>query len=728
MNEEGTNNNLIIIAEDSLTQAENLKFILENNGYKVVHGINGQETLNLAKETRPIMVVSDIIMPVMDGYELCRQVKADENLKQVPVILLTSLTNTEEVLKGLECGADSYVMKPYNEQYLLNRIETILTNWHFARDQNVKQQESIDILFSGKKYFISTTRSQILNMLLSTYEGAVQKTQKLTETQAALSILRASLEKKVEEKTKDLSLKIIEREQIETAIRASEKKYRSLVENALIGVFSATFNDRLLFVNEALSSLLEYDSVDEMMSCPFTSLFKTQGEYKVFIKSLRKDRQVRNFEIELVPNSGQSKWVIVNALVKGEILSGMMLDITERKKTEEKEKEYQEELKVEKEKAEESDRLKSAFLSNMSHEIRTPMNAITGFSSLLADSGISSENRRDFVSRISESCYNLLNLIENMLDIAKLEAGKFKIYEKKCSLNILLAGIYSTFTKEKKNRGKDQISFRLQTAVQEKNFGILTDPVRIHQVLSNLLDNAFKFTEKGSIEFGYDVQDDTLQFFVRDTGKGLSGDQKEFIFERFRKAEDARTKLYGGAGLGLAICRKLTGLLGGEIWVESDMEKGSAFYFTIPLKVTEKPVEDVRKKIQTPVSYSLKGRKILVAEDNMLNYKLIEAILGKTEAGLVWAKDGMEAVKLFSSGQVFDLVLMDIRMPNMDGFQATQEIRKLKKEVPVVAITAYGMGDEKDIAMKSGFDDYLTKPVNAEKLIETVHNYIHEER
>ncbi|MBA7575615.1 Regulator of RpoS [subsurface metagenome] len=217
-------NNLILIAEDSLTQAENLKFILENNGYKVAHGINGQETLNLLKKHKPLLIISDILMPVMDGYELCRQVKADENLKHVPVILLTSFTDAEDVLKGLECGADSYVMKPFNEQYLLTRIETILTNWRSARDQKVKQQESIDILFSEKKYFISTTRFHIFNMLLSTYEGVVQKTQKLTETQAALSILRASLEKKVEEKTKDLLLKIREREQIETAIRASEKK------------------------------------------------------------------------------------------------------------------------------------------------------------------------------------------------------------------------------------------------------------------------------------------------------------------------------------------------------------------------------------------------------------------------------------------------------------------------------------------------------------------------
>lgn len=722
-----TSNNLIIIAEDSPTQAENLKYILEKNGYKVEHGINGQETLKLVKRDRPLLIVADILMPVMNGYELCRRIKADENLRDVPVILLTSLTEAEDVLKGLECGADSYVMKPFNEQHLMSRIQSILASKASLGDEKVKQ-ESIDVLFAGKKYFVNSTRFQILNMLLSTYEGAVQKTQKLTETQAALSTLRTSLEKKVEEKTEYLQLEIKERQQVETAIQASEKKYRNLVENALVGVFSSTLEGRLFFVNEAFCTILQYDSVEELMSHTFQSLCNTPNDYIAFLKTLRKNRQVQNFEIELVSNPGQTKWVIVNVLLKGEILSGMILDITERKKTEEKEKEYQEELRVAKEKAEESDRLKSAFLSNMSHEIRTPMNAIIGFSSLLSDPDMSVENKTNFVNRISKSCYSLLNLIENILDIAKLEAGKLKIYEKECSLNQLLTNIYPTFSKEKSVRGKDQISFRLQTTIQEKKFSILADPVRIHQILSNLLDNAFKFTEKGSIEFGYTVQDKTLQFYVKDTGIGLTKDHEEFVFERFRKAEDIKTKLYSGAGLGLAICKKLTGLLGGEIWVESEFGKGSTFYFTIPLKVAEKPVEEPKKKIPAYESVSLKDKNILIAEDNLLNYKLIEAILAKTEARISWAKDGVEAVEFFRSGHEFDIVLMDIKMPNMDGFQATREIRKLKKELPVIAITAYGMGDEKDIALKTGFNDYLTKPISSAKLIETINKYVPKER
>jgi len=589
MSKNNNHNNLILIAEENLTNVEDLKYILENKGYKVVRCVNGQETLNMAKKANPVMIITDVFMSVIDGYELCRQIKADENLKQIPVVLLTTLTDAEDVFKGLECGADSYVMKPFNEKHFISRIETILTNRSSLKEQKEKQESVVDILIKGKKYLVHATRFQALNMLFSIYEVAVEKTHKLTEIQTALSSLHTTLEKK----------------------------------------------------------------------------------------------------------------------------------------TEEKEKKYHVELRAAKEKAEESDRLKTAFLSNMSHEVRTPMNAITGFSSLLSDPDISNNDRKEFVNRISESCYSLSTLVENILDIAKLEAGHLKIYKKKCSLNKLLTNIYSTFSKEKRISGKDQISFRLYTAIKEKDFNILADPFRIYQILSNLLDNAFKYTDKGYVEFGYTVQRKMLQFYVKDTGIGITEDHKGFVFERFRKAEDIKTKLYGGAGLGLAICKKLTELLGGGIWVESELGKGSTFYFTIPLEVTEKPVEEPEKKIPAYESDALKDKTILVAEDNLLNYKLIEAILAKTEARISWAKDGVEAVEFVSSGHEFDLVLMDIRMPNMDGFQATQEIRKLKKELPVIAITAYGRGDEKDLAMNTGFNDYLTKPVSSEKLIETVNKYIY---
>ncbi len=719
-------NNIVAIAEDSRTQAEDLKHILEKNGYKVMHGINGRKVMEQVKKERPLLIIADILMPVMDGYELCRQIKADPGLGKVPVILLTSLTDAEHVLKGLECGADSYVMKPFNEQHLMSRVHSVLINKPSRDDEKVKQ-ENVDILFEGKKYLVNSTRFQILNMLLSTYESAVEKTQKLIETQNLLSNLTATLEKKVEEKTADLRTEIVQREKVETAIRASEKKYRNMVENALVGVFSVTVEGQFKFVNEAFCTILQCDSPGKLISQAFQSLFKSPAGYEAFLETFKENNQVRNYETELVAGPDQTRWVIVNALLKDEILSGMILDITDRKQAEEKELEYQDELKTAKEKAEESDRLKTAFLANMSHEVRTPMNAIIGFSNLFADPGISYEKKIDFANRILGSCYSLLNLIENMLDVAKLEAGKLKIYEKKCYLNQLLMNIYSTFLEERKADGKNRIKLRLHPAVDDENFNISTDGIRLQQVLSNLLDNAFKFTEKGSIEFGYTVHGNSLQFFVKDTGMGLPEDQKKFVFDNFIKVEETKTKLYGGAGLGLAICKKLLKLLEGEIWVESEFGKGSTFYFTIPLKVSKKTDVDIVEKIPVRESISFKDKKILVAEDDLLNYKLVEAIMEGTEATLFWARNGMEAVEFFKSGKNADLVLMDIRMPQMDGFQATREIRKLNKALPVLAITAYSLGNEKEMAMQSGFNDYITKPLNPKKLLNTVGKYIHVE-
>jgi PAS domain S-box-containing protein len=477
----------------------------------------------------------------------------------------------------------------------------------------------------------------------------------------------------------------------------SERKYRNLVENALVGVFSSDLKGQFQFVNEAFCAILQYDSAAKLISQSLQSLIKSSNDYKAFLEELRENNQVKNYELEMVSLKGHTRWVIINALLRGDIISGMILDITERKKSEKKEIENQEELRIAKEKAEESDRLKSAFLANMSHEIRTPMNTIIGFSSLLTDPYISAENMKNFTNRISENCYNLLNLIENILDVAKLEAGKLKLYKKECFLNRLLTDTYSVVMKNQKYKNKNHISLSLQAAIQDKNFSIFTDPVRLQQILLNLLDNAFKFTENGTIGFGYTVHGDILQFFVNDTGIGLAENQKEIVFDSFRKVEDTKTKLYSGAGLGLAICKKLITLFDGKIWVESRHDKGSAFYFTIPLKLVKKPVIVSEEKAIVRKSHSLKDKKILVAEDDLLNYKLIEAILSKSEATLFWARDGMEAVELIKSGKDYDLVLMDLRMPNMNGFQAAQEIRGLKKSLPIVAVTAYSLGDEKDL-------------------------------
>lgn len=717
-------NKLIVIAEDSLTQAEKIRYTLENKGFRVACGKNGRDALRIIEEKVPDLVISDIIMPEMDGFELCRSIKTKSRLQGIPVILLTSLAHTEDVLKGLESGADNYIIKPFSDEQLVTRIETILSDDENAGKEK-RIQEQIDILFEGKKYLLNSTKIQILNMLLTTYEGAVQKTRKLEETQSVLNELRNSLESKISEKTRDLHRKIQERQSIESAIRESEKKYRNLVENAITGVFSLTLEGQIVFVNEAMLNLLGKDPGTKTENHSIRSFFKQTAEFEKFLELIRKQGRIVDFESELVTIKGESKSVIINARLKEDGISGILLDITERKKIIEQEQKYQAELKTAKEMAEESDRLKTAFLSNMSHEIRTPLNAISGFSCLLSDPHLRRENKEDYIERITDGCDTLLNLVNNILDLAKLEAGIIKLNKRKCRLNKLLETIYSLHLRSREKIERSSLSFKLSKANSDEDFTILADTDRILQVLSNLLDNAFKFTENGSIDFGYEIKDDRLMFFVRDTGPGINAQQKKIIFERFRKAEETETKLYGGAGLGLAICKKLVELMEGEIRVESEPGRGTSFSFTIPF-IPAAVEKETGKKEEAPASRrSLKGRKVLVAEDNQLNYNLIEAFLAGTDLDVVWVKNGKEALDYCKSPADADMILMDLRMPVMDGFQATEQIRSFNEDIPVVAVTAYTIREEQEKAESLGFTDYLTKPVNREILLQTIHKYIY---
>jgi len=250
-------------------------------------------------------------------------------------------------------------------------------------------------------------------------------------------------------------------------------------------------------------------------------------------------------------------------------------------------------------KAEESDKLKSAFLANMSHEIRTPMNAILGFTELLtmSDSSITPEEKQNYIKLIHHSGNNLLQLIDDIIDISKIEAGQLKINPKECDVNQTLMDIYESYGKIKKQKGKDKIDLSVNLAKKGQSIITLTDPLRLTQIISNLIDNALKFTEEGFISFGYEFQEsDTLLFYVKDSGIGLDQKKKELIFERFRKIEDDKTKLYRGAGLGLAICKSLVELLGGKIWVESYLGSGSVFFFTIPFQ----KMKDTRNKKENP--------------------------------------------------------------------------------------------------------------------------------
>jgi two-component system, sensor histidine kinase and response regulator len=511
LNEEGLNmaaNNLesngasILIVEDSPTQAEEMKFMLQKNNYRVTSAGNGREALSLLEREKLITVISDIVMPEMDGYELCRRLKGDRELHDIPVILLTSLSDPEDVITGLECGADYFIMKPYNEPFLLSRLQHIQANRQLGKQS---AQMGLEIYFRGKKYFINSDRLQILNLLLSTYETAMQKNLELTDVTHELKALNVQL-----------------------------------AENMI----------ELEMKNRELERLNE---------------------------ELHQQREAAN------------------------------------------EAKFQ---------AEEANRAKSDFLANMSHELRTPLNSIIGFSEVLQDEmfGRLNEKQRQYADNILVSGTHLLELINDILDLAKVESGKMELEPAIVNLRKTLATSL-TMLQEKALKHNLKLSMELPAG---EEIELIADERKIKQIMFNLLSNAVKFTpdggavrvaarrvrgtrseERGSIGKNlephactpkrYSAQErtsnverdgDFVEISVEDTGIGINPSNIPKLFKPFSQLDSPYIKDHEGTGLGLVLTKRMVELHGGRVWVESEVGRGSRFTFAIPtMKVNSPAVE-----------------------------------------------------------------------------------------------------------------------------------------
>jgi signal transduction histidine kinase/ligand-binding sensor domain-containing protein/CheY-like chemotaxis protein len=370
-------------------------------------------------------------------------------------------------------------------------------------------------------------------------------------------------------------------------------------------------------------------------------------------------------------------------------------------------------------KAEESDKLKSAFLSNMSHEIRTPMNAIVGFSSMLNNNDVSDSERNEFIGIINQNSESLLVLINDILDISQIEANQMKINKTSFDVNKILDELYNYYTLIP----NQNVIISFDNAEHDKKGLIInSDPVRFRQVVSNLVDNALKFTETGYVKFGYELKDDHVLFYVADSGIGINPENIDKIFNHFFKVENPNHKFYKGTGLGLAISKRIIELLGGNIWVESEVQKGTTFFFTLPYGQTNS-ITSPKEKIHT--DSNIAHFRILIAEDEQANYFLIKSILKSSKAEIIWAQNGQEAVDYFKNTSNFKnlIVLMDIKMPVMNGIDAFKAIRKISPDVPIIALTAYALESDRFDIMKHGFTDYMAKPVRVTTLLELLKKY-----
>jgi len=375
-------------------------------------------------------------------------------------------------------------------------------------------------------------------------------------------------------------------------------------------------------------------------------------------------------------------------------------------------------------KAEESDRLKSAFLANMSHEIRTPMNGILGFADLLNDDFIDPDEKRRFINIIKTNGQHLLSIINDIIDISKIDSNQLKITNVNFNLNHLLDELFIAYQNEIVQKGKTEITLQLDKALQDAQSHIISDDIRLRQILYNLISNSLKFTKSGFIRFGYSLSGDNLEFFVQDTGKGIAANKQSIIFERFRQEEETHTRQFGGTGLGLTISKALVELMGGKIWLSSEEGDGSTFYFTIPYIPFVAQPEPSHEKNHQKNHFDFSRKTILAADDVQVNLDLISVYLKKTNASLLFANDGKEALEICKNNPAVDLVLMDIQMPVMNGYEATREIRKFNKDLPVIAFTAYVFANDKIQCLEAGCNDFIPKPMDKNLLLKMLNKYL----
>ncbi len=418
---------------------------------------------------------------------------------------------------------------------------------------------------------------------------------------------------------------------------------------------------------------------------------------------------------------------ISSILIAGLFLMLLVLNRVLKAKVQRKTKDLQQQLELnshimrelekQKTKAEESDKMKSAFLANMSHEIRTPMNGILGFADLLKDADFSSKEQSRFIDIIQQSGHRMLGTINNIIDVSKLEAGMENLKINNVNIKNIMIELLNFFSPEASNRG---IELTLIENSSENTKGFYTDEYKLNSILTNLIKNAIKFTKEGSIEVEYSIKNDLAEFWVKDTGIGIAQNKQDSVFGQFVQADFSHSSGFEGSGLGLSISQGYANLLNGEIQLKSEPGVGSTFYVRIPNnQLTE---EDSKKELKTSSSsHDIKSKyNIIIVDDDITSFNYLKYALKEVTEHITHAKDGLEAIELAKKYTDTDIILMDIKMPKLNGFEATKEIRKFNKTVYIVAQTAYAQEGFKAKVNEVGCDAYIPKPIHKEKLLEVV--------
>ena len=670
---------------------------LEGAGYAVETASSGREGLAKFSSANPDLVLTDLRMPDMDGLDVLCQL--GETSPDTPVIVVSGQGSVADVVKVLRLGAWDYLVKPFADLAEVGRAA----------------------------------------------ERCLDRAQLRRESRA----YQAHIEELVKERTRDLDRELAERARVEDALRAERLRYEQVVELVADVVWTYETDPKGGYAEGYIAP-----SVDRLLHLPkgtvgndFARFFRhvhpedVERVKSAMAEALRDRPALAEVDYRVKTGRGEERWFRSRGTVHprpngNAVLYGITSDVTEQRRAEESLR-ASEAMAVELAKeAQEASEAKSRFMANVSHELRTPMNGVIGFAQLLACTPLDNE-QKFLLDTLAKSGHALLRVINDILDFSRIEAGRLKIAETDFDLRALVEDFASSISLQAFEK---KLQFGC-TIAPEVPLALRGDPERIRQVMANLVGNAIKFTDRGEVAVAVGLGDASalksgdaegegavcgrenevvLEFSVRDTGVGIPGDKLDAIFERFEQVDGSYTRRFGGTGLGLTISKALARLMGGDIFVESELDRGSTFRFVVPLGAREEMVGGRRKAVAGDVRMRKSRGSALVVEDNSVNQLAAELMLKELGIPSDAASNGAEALAAMGK-TAYDIVFMDVQMPVMDGVEATRQIRAggwaagkaaTKPTVPVIAMTAYAMQGDRERFLAEGMDDYLAKPVS----------------
>jgi len=657
--------------------------------------LNGPAGIELAAAEDPDVILLDVLMPEVDGFEVCRELKDDCKTCEIPVVFLTAAKKDKgSQINALEAGAEAFLAKPVDLIELTAQINAMVKIKH-ARIQKHNEKERLVEMVEKQTVELKNNYAATLNLL------------------------------------EDLSKENEARKLSEASLRASEMRFRMIIDASPVPMALNDELQHITFLNQAFVKTFGYTLEDIPTLADWWTEAYPDLEYRQRVidgwqaeleRSKQTGAEFSPIEAIVRCKRGTRKTVLASSSLFCDSRDGshlvVLYDITERKQAEQ-------ELIKAKEKAEESDRLKSAFLANMSHEIRTPMNGILGFTGLLKEPHLTGEEQQQYISMIEKSGERMLNIINDIISISKIEAGSMEVAVSATNINEQIEYIYNFFKPEVEQKG---LLLCFKNTLPAKAAVIETDREKVYAVLTNLVKNAIKFTPSGSIEFGYEQKGQFLEFFVKDSGIGIPLGKESAVFDRFVQLHIGDKRAFQGAGLGLAISKAYVEMLGGKIWEESEEGRGSVFYFTIPYNTVTEEKSVIENAVPAYISAEkkesqIKKLKILIVEDDEKSEVLITIIVKNFNKEILKARTGLSAVDLCRNNPDIDLVLMDIEMPGMNGYEATGQIRQFNKDVIIIAQTAYALAGDREKAIAAGCNDYIAKPYNKTSLTALLKKY-----